>query len=424
MCDCGQGGCGCESIEVPYIRGTPGDSAYQVWLSAGNVGSVNDYLESLNGTDGTDGADAYDIAVEEGFIGNRAAWLASLVGAAGTNGTDGDDGIDAYSLLSGTFTVPSLDGPPNSVTIDAATPSSWVGVDQPVYLEGAGMFRVYNANAASVQLMNPGPLSWSELEATGYPGNAAPGTVIPIGSKLSPGGRAGKRGTPGINGTNGGTGSTGADGPQGVAGTDGTRTLWLNASPSSQPSTYGNIGDIVYDTSVVNQLSFWSKTGPGTWTFMGKLTGYNGSGLEAQSFNVGRVDDQPIAIGSTTPMILQLDKYTGGGNFNGGLWNGSTYVPLPSPATPQVFRLEHLCICGETSEDIDFTVEIQVNGVAQATGTVSIVSPALTGGIAALSTPAIVMTALSTVRVVITPVTAPTEQWFVDNTDLVFYNQI
>lgn len=61
-----------------------------------------DVLESGggSGTPGADGASAYEIAVANGFVGNEAAWLASLVGAtgatgpAGANGADGADGAD------------------------------------------------------------------------------------------------------------------------------------------------------------------------------------------------------------------------------------------------------------------------------------------------------------------------------------------
>ena len=45
-----------------------------------------------DGADGADGASAYEVAVANGFVGNEAAWLASLVGADGNDGTDGNDG--------------------------------------------------------------------------------------------------------------------------------------------------------------------------------------------------------------------------------------------------------------------------------------------------------------------------------------------
>ena len=52
--------------------------------------------DGQDGADGADGASAYDVAVEEGFVGSKSEWLASLVGAtgaAGANGTNGSDGI-------------------------------------------------------------------------------------------------------------------------------------------------------------------------------------------------------------------------------------------------------------------------------------------------------------------------------------------
>lgn len=52
--------------------------------------------DGQDGADGSDGASAYDVAVEEGFVGSKSEWLASLVGAtgaAGANGTNGSDGI-------------------------------------------------------------------------------------------------------------------------------------------------------------------------------------------------------------------------------------------------------------------------------------------------------------------------------------------
>lgn len=64
------------------------------------------------GADGEDGASAYEIAVAEGFIGDEAAWLASLVGepgvdgddgAPGSPGADGDDGQDGLGWTSGSY---------------------------------------------------------------------------------------------------------------------------------------------------------------------------------------------------------------------------------------------------------------------------------------------------------------------------------
>ena len=42
------------------VDGADGRSAYQVWLDAGNTGSVADFLLSLKGEDGKDGKDGID----------------------------------------------------------------------------------------------------------------------------------------------------------------------------------------------------------------------------------------------------------------------------------------------------------------------------------------------------------------------------
>jgi len=130
---------------------------------------------------GPPGDSAYQVAVDEGFVGTEAQWLASL---------DGDDGQNAFTDLALAFTVP-----------DAATPdiaevdnSDWAVVGQVVFLEGAGYFTVVSKPDST----------HVELDNTDYPGNAADGTIIPVDSHLGP---AGLKGTDGTNGTGDMTGS-------------------------------------------------------------------------------------------------------------------------------------------------------------------------------------------------------------------------
>ena len=78
-----------------------GPSAYDIAVTNGFQGTVQDFLDSLKGEDGDDGLpgvngshglSAYEIAQEAGFTGTAAEWLASLVGTPGQDGTDGDQG--------------------------------------------------------------------------------------------------------------------------------------------------------------------------------------------------------------------------------------------------------------------------------------------------------------------------------------------
>jgi len=48
--------------------------------------------DGADGADGMDGASAYEIAVANGFVGDEAAWLASLVGPQGPQGEQGIQG--------------------------------------------------------------------------------------------------------------------------------------------------------------------------------------------------------------------------------------------------------------------------------------------------------------------------------------------
>ena len=83
-----------------------------------------------NGTDGQDGADgksAYELAVENGFEGTEAEWLASLVGAAGQNGTNGTNGTNGRGISSvaktgtnglvDTYTITFTDGTTSTFTV-------------------------------------------------------------------------------------------------------------------------------------------------------------------------------------------------------------------------------------------------------------------------------------------------------------------
>lgn len=79
--------------------GPPGPSAYEVAVENGFVGTEAAWLASLQGADGDPGNDstvpgpsAYEIAVANGFVGDEAAWLASLEGPPGDDGDPGPAG--------------------------------------------------------------------------------------------------------------------------------------------------------------------------------------------------------------------------------------------------------------------------------------------------------------------------------------------
>ena len=93
-------------------KGDTGDDGYSPTATVtknSQTGVVTITIQDKNGTttetveDGADGAagadgkSAYEIAVEEGFVGTKAEWLASLKGDDGEDGAPGENGTDGVS---------------------------------------------------------------------------------------------------------------------------------------------------------------------------------------------------------------------------------------------------------------------------------------------------------------------------------------
>lgn len=115
-------------------KGKDGKSAYEIAVENGFVGTEIEWLESLKGSDGKDGApgqdgidgkngangqdgvngsdgrSAYEIAVANGFIGTEVEWLESLKGSDGRDGIDGKDGADGQPGKDGIDGDPGADG--------------------------------------------------------------------------------------------------------------------------------------------------------------------------------------------------------------------------------------------------------------------------------------------------------------------------
>lgn len=71
------------------------DATGNVYAKVGGSWSVVANIKGAPGADGDDGADgdsAYQIALNNGYVGSEASWLASLQGAPGADGDDGDPG--------------------------------------------------------------------------------------------------------------------------------------------------------------------------------------------------------------------------------------------------------------------------------------------------------------------------------------------
>lgn len=102
-------------VEVSKLASTIADSkgAYQIAVDNGFVGTEEQWLLSLvgpqgiagldgvNGTNGLDGKSAYQLAVNNGFQGSLTQWLTSLIGPKGADGLSGRDGVNGTNGADG-----------------------------------------------------------------------------------------------------------------------------------------------------------------------------------------------------------------------------------------------------------------------------------------------------------------------------------
>lgn len=118
-----------------------------------------------------------------GWLGNTApntsVAAAKSITVAGIVGANGVDGINAYSTTTGSFNIPAVN---NDVAV-SVNQSAWMAIGQSVYIENAGAFTVIGLGS-TVTLRNDGAS-----------GNAAPGTLINSGVKVSPSGLTGEAGS-------------------------------------------------------------------------------------------------------------------------------------------------------------------------------------------------------------------------------------
>lgn len=109
-------------------------------------------------------------------------------GADGADGADGDDGLNAFTTAAAGFTMPAEAG---EVVVATTTKTTFLALNQLVYVEEAGWMRVTSLPSDfSVTLRNE-----EDTGTAAYTENAAPGTAISAGAKISPGGLQGPTGS-------------------------------------------------------------------------------------------------------------------------------------------------------------------------------------------------------------------------------------
>lgn len=180
------------------------------------------------GPQGPQGESAYDLAVEQGFSGTEAEWLASLVGPEGPQGPVGPQGVQGIQGPQGDVgpagpTGPQGDtgpeGPPVSVSIDGKP-----ATDAPsTYPDGISIM--------DIDSQSGWPASFSTVETVRFGTNRSYQTIVERSTARSwrrtptagdagwnPFIEFGAEGPEGPAGPQGPTGDTGATGPAGPAG--------------------------------------------------------------------------------------------------------------------------------------------------------------------------------------------------------------
>ena len=107
----------------PGVQGLPGkDGAQGLPGAKGDPGAQG--IQGLPGKDGAKGADgksAYEVAVSNGFVGNEAAWLASLKGEKGDKGDAGGSAGQAKASESARIPV-TVTGSTATMSINFSSP--------------------------------------------------------------------------------------------------------------------------------------------------------------------------------------------------------------------------------------------------------------------------------------------------------------
>lgn len=181
------------------------------------------------GPTGPDGASAYDVAVANGFIGDEAAWLASLVGDTGPAGADGAQGdpgpagADGEPGADGAQGDPGPTGPDGASAYDVAVANGFVGD------EAAWLASLVGATGAT--------------GATGAQGTAA---TIAVGTVTT--GAAGSSAVI----TNSGSSSAAVFDftiPRGDTGASGSSTVTISGKTSAYTVVAGDLGSVINCTA-------------------------------------------------------------------------------------------------------------------------------------------------------------------------------
>ena len=256
------------------VQGPEGDSAYQVWLDAGNTGTAQDFLDSLEGAQGPAGA----------------------TGPQGPQGDSGNDGADGKTVLNGTGAPGAGLGSDGDFYIDTAadtiygpkTGGAWGSGTSLIGPQGPqgdpGNDGADGATGPQGPAGNDGADGKTVLNGTGAPGaglgsdgdfyiDTAADTIYGPKTGGAWGSGTSLIGPQGLQGDPGNDGADGATGPQGPAGNDGADGKTVLNGTGAPGAGLGSDGDFYIDTAA--DTIYGPKTG-GAWGSGTSLIGPQG----------------------------------------------------------------------------------------------------------------------------------------------------
>jgi hypothetical protein len=299
-----------------------------------DISQLTDANGLLNAASGT-GKSAYQVAVENGFVGTEAAWLASLIGPQGPAGTNGIDGTNGTN---GTAGADGADGADGASAYEVAVANGFIGTEAQWLTSLVGATGAAGADGAQGPQGDPGPAgadgtngadgasAYEVAVANGFSGTEAEWLLSLVGA-------AGATGPAGADGTNGADGDSAYE--IAVAnGFSGTEAEWLTSLIGEQ-GPQGDIGPTgpQGDTGEIDLTNISVTT----------ATAYNGSSLSYDNttgvFTFTPPDLTVYALTGDIPTaVSELTNDAGYTSFNA---NGTFSLPLliAAPADVQLGQI-------------------------------------------------------------------------------------
>ena len=115
--------------------------------------------DGLDGADGVDGKSAYDIAVDNGFVGTEVEWLASLHGNDGKDGKDGNGAYYRWEFVEGTIYPCKRFNVSTNALQDGSTSN--------VCVHYTGLGGISKVKLSAAALGSSGNVAWAFLDENG-----------------------------------------------------------------------------------------------------------------------------------------------------------------------------------------------------------------------------------------------------------------